>query len=105
MMTYKEALSLLKNEMDVNDIIESMNTAIESLEKAEKYKWHDLRKGPKDLPHGKNVVLAFDGAEYGVAVFYNSGIYHGWATSDQDLEPSEIAAWREIEPFKEDDEE
>ena len=32
------------------DYTVAFETAIEALEKADKYKWHDLRKNPDDLP-------------------------------------------------------
>lgn len=104
-MTPKEAIKAIKCNYPperYSMLREALNMAIEALEKQEKYKWHDLRKNPKDLPDERNVVIGFDGSEYGATVFYDSGIYRGWATSDQDFEPSDITAWRYMEPFEED---
>ena len=58
---------------------EILDEAIEALEKAEKYKWHDLRKNPKDLPkNGTDVVVAiFDDTfeDQYIAMFINRRFY------------------------------
>lgn len=60
-----------------------------------RYRWHDLRKDPEDLPTGDMECLVAIQMEYGVNYFAcrcTSGVFHiVWATR--------IIAWREIEPF------
>ena len=35
---------------DIDDILKLNKIIIDALEKADKYRWHDLRKNPDDLP-------------------------------------------------------
>ena len=76
--------------------------AVEALEKANKYRWHDLRKNPDDLPEAD---------EYGCSEYvlvmtgtpewdnHEWAYYHHdkklWSTYEQN-----VFAWRYIEPFK-----
>lgn len=71
---------------------------IEALEKAEKYKWHDLRNNPEDLPTKKELYLVkrvvsdrFCPSEYAVLVFCDEKFW----------KEQYVIAWREIEPFEE----
>lgn len=87
--------------------------AISALEKAEKYKWHDLRKDPEDLPkEGKygfsDPVLAYDWADYGVCRYDFKK--NKWYTRDLNLRDEDdscyspdIVAWRQIDPFEEEE--
>lgn len=92
---------------------------IEALKKAEKYRWHDLRKDPKDLPKSEAEVsvmakmkCAWDGKFrlFEIRMTYSgkilcTGDVKGWGVSypyDFDFETDEVIAWREIEPFEED---
>lgn len=58
--TYEEALEIIhSNRMDLssaacNDAVEK---AIQTLEEANRYRWHDLRKNPKDLPEDESLVI------------------------------------------------
>ena len=82
---------------------EAIKMAIEALEKADKYRWHDLRKNPDDLPEAdgnseSEYVLAMIGTPE-----WNScewAYYHHdkklWSIYEQN-----VFAWRYIEPFKE----
>ena len=55
-MTYEEALSYFK--MRLNEVThppttaqqKAFSVAIEAIEKADKYRWHNLRENPDDLP-------------------------------------------------------
>ena len=82
--------------------------AVEALEKANKYRWHDLRKNPDDLPEADE----YGRSEYVLVMIgtpewngWEQAYYHHgkrlWSTYEQD-----VFAWRYIEPFEgeEDDE-
>ena len=77
--------------------------AVEALEKSDKYRWHDLRKNPDDLPEAdeygcSEYVLAMIGTpewnnhEW---TYYNHNT-RMWSTYGQN-----VFAWRYIEPFEE----
>ena len=121
-MTYKDAMRIFTGIMErivehfphqfalemgingINDIREFNKTVTAALEKADKYRWHDLRKNPDDLPEG------FEGSYESDYVLVMIGIpewnhwewayYHHdkklWSTYEQN-----VFAWRYIEPFKE----
>ena len=85
--------------------IEFLRLAIEALEKADKYKWHDLKENPDDLPEAdeygcSEYVLAmigtpeWDNHEW---AYYNYNT-KGWSTPFYE---QNVFAWRYIEPFKE----
>lgn len=122
-MTYEEALAdmckdcclhpckALKNK----DRCYSYNILNKALEKADKYRWHDLRKNPDDLPpHGMKVEcqhlpnLITDAEELVVFhYFINGNFVYNWDL-DTDVRSKtfgqriygDIIAWREIEPFE-----
>lgn len=80
--------------------------AIEALKKAEKYRWHDLRKDPKDLPNKDEIYL--------ICIEYHTeekevemGYYENMNWYRRGVRPripnyGYVIAWREIEPFEED---
>ena len=84
--------------------IEFLRLAIEALEKADKYRWHDLRKNPDDLPEaiGGSYVSEYVFVMIGTPEWnsWEQAYYkHGkrlWSTYEQN-----VFAWRYIEPFKE----
>ena len=100
-----------------------LEVAIDKLkkyEKSDKYRWHDLRKDPKDLPKSEAEVsvmakmkCAWDGKFrlFEIRMTYSgkilcTGDVKGWGVSypyDFDFETDEVIAWREIEPFEEDE--
>ena len=112
-MTNKGAIKELKYSIEPNQGFmecrtgtiseEAIKMAIEALEKADKYRWHDLRKNPDDLPEAdgnseSEYVLVMIGTpewnDWEQAYFH-----HGkklWSTYEQN-----VFAWRYIEPFKE----
>ena len=79
--------------------------AVEALEKADKYRWHDLRKNPDDLPEAdeygcSEYVLAMTGTpewDNHEWAYYNHNTKM-WSTP---LYGQDVFAWRYIEPFKE----
>ena len=77
--------------------------AVEALEKANKYRWHDLRKNPDDLPEADEYGRSeFVFVMTGTPEWYSCewAYYHHdkklWSIYEQD-----VFAWRYIEPFKE----
>ena len=78
--------------------------AVEALEKADKYRWHDLRKNPDDFPEAvgggyeSEYVLVMIGTPEWNS-WEQAYYHHGkrlWTTYEQN-----VFAWRYIEPFKE----
>ena len=89
------------------DYTVAFEEAIEALEKADKYRWHDLRKNPDDLPEAdeygcSEYVLVMIGTpewNYCEWAYYKHN-HKEWSTYEQN-----IIAWRYIEPFEEEEEE
>ncbi len=88
---------------DIDDILELNKIVIDALEKADKYRWHDLRKNPDDLPEA--IGGGYD-SEYVLVMIgipewnsWEQAYYHHdkklWSTYDQN-----VFAWRYIEPFE-----
>ena len=91
----------------VDELLQLNKIVSKALKKADKYRWHDLRKNPDDLPEG------FEGSYESDYVLVMIGIpewnhwewayYHHdkklWSTYEQD-----VFAWRYVEPFEEEEE-
>ena len=85
---------------------QNMDDVKKALEKADKYRWHDLRKNPDDLPEG------FEGSyesEY-VLVMIGTPEWNSWEQAyykhDKQMWSTyeqNIFAWRYIEPFEEEE--
>ena len=102
-MTNKEAIEMFKT-ISIVEILKLNKIVIDALEKSDKYRWHDLRKNPDDLPE------AIDGgyeSDYVLVMIgtpewndWEQAYYHHgekmWSTYDQN-----VFAWRYIEPFEE----
>ena len=112
-MTNKEAIEQFKERLAITDYrkqipeyYEAIEMAVEALEKADKYRWHDLRKNPDDLPEAigdgyeSEYVLVMTGTPEWNS--WEQAYYHHdkmmWSTYDQN-----VFAWRYIEPFKEEE--
>ena len=112
-MTNKEKLAyeLIKSSLR-NDLIdiesffprEVREVCLKALEKADKYRWHDLRKNPDDLPEAigggyeSDYVLIMIGTSEWNS-WEQAYYHHGkrlWSTYEQN-----VFAWRYIEPFEE----
>ena len=87
----------------VNEILKLNKIVSKALEKADKYRWHDLRKNPDDLPEAdgnseSDYVLAMIGTPEWNS--WEQAYYHHskkmWSTYEQN-----VFAWRYIEPFEE----
>lgn len=74
------------------------STAIRGLlEYHTKYRWHDLRKDPDDLPTADGVYLvAYKQEKYGTRLFLNGTFAFNYELK---ASLSNLIAWREIEPF------
>ena len=92
----------------IDDILELHKIVIDALEKADKYKWHDLSENPDDLPEANrwgesNYVLVK--ALIKVECFacndmrkaYYSHTQKKWSIDGH------VFAWRYIEPFKDEE--
>lgn len=90
--------------------LKAMSTAIDALEKADEYRWHDLRENPNDLPdhHEKTVIIlkranCFN--KYEVAYLNFKGEWVIFSTLEEVFSEYEkgvwcIAGWKYIEPFE-----
>ena len=103
-MTNKEAIEMFKT-ISIVEILKLNKIVIDALEKADKYRWHDLRKNPDDLPedngYGKSeyVLVRLGTPEwYSCEWAYYSHNAKMWSTYEQN-----VFAWRYIEPFKEEE--
>ena len=62
---------------------------------SDKYRWHDLRANPNDVPHHENPVLVTYGDEdYDILEYWDCD---GWGAAEA------VIAWRAIEPFEEEE--
>ena len=106
-MTNKEAIEMFKT-ISIVEILKLNKCVIEALEKADKYKWHDLKENPDDLPEAigggyeSEYVLVMIGTPEWNS-WEQAYYHHGkrlWSTYEQN-----VFAWRYIEPFEEEAEE
>ena len=107
-MTNKEAKKIMDNLIylyrPLGNSLKAWHMAIKALEKADKYRWHDLRKNPDDFPEAvgggyeSDYVLVLIGTPEWNS--WEQAYYHHdkklWSTYDQN-----VFAWRYVEPFKE----
>lgn len=101
--------------MELYDALESLDKLVERLDK---YKWHDLRENPDDLPeyYKKVEVVYWDKETHEIDVEYRDFTHYGiphpftqvkepihsWNPPFQYFNYNyEIIAWREITPFEE----
>ena len=89
----------------IDELLQLNKIVSKALEKSDKYRWHDLRKNPDDLPEDNG----YGCSEYVLVMIgtpeWNSWeqayYHHGkrlWSTYEQD-----VFAWQYIEPFKEEE--
>ena len=109
-MTNKDAKTIMDNLIylyrPLGNSLKAWHMAIKALEKADKYKWHDLRKNPDDLPEAigdgyeSEYVLVMTGTPEWNS-WEQAYYHHGkrmWSTYEQN-----VFAWRYIEPFEEEE--
>ena len=107
-MTNEEAKTIMDNLIylyrPLGNSLKAWHMAIKALEKADKYRWHDLRKNPDDLPEAigggyeSEYVLVMIGTPEWNS-WEQAYYHHGkrlWSTYEQN-----VFAWRYIEPFEE----
>ena len=89
----------------VDELLQLNKIVSKALEKADKYKWHDLRKNPDDLPEAdeygcSEYVLVMTGTPewYSCEWAYYHHDKKLWSIYEQD-----VFAWRYIEPFEEEE--
>ena len=109
-MTNKEAIEQFKERLAITDYrkqipeyYKAIEMAVDALEKVDKYRWHDLRKNPDDLPkadgnsESEYVLVMIGTPEWNS--WEQAYYHHGkklWSTYEQN-----VFAWRYIEPFEE----
>ena len=113
MSKYEQAIKLLEilysdkfQQFTSSEFDDAIYVAIEALEKADKYRWHDLRKNPDDLPEAvgdgyeSEYVLVMTGTPEWNS-WEQACYHHGkrlWSTYEQN-----VFAWRYIEPYEEEE--
>ena len=90
----------------VDELLQLNKIVSKALEKADKYRWHDLRKNPDDLPEAigdgyeSDYVLVMIGTpewnSWEQAYYEHDKMM--WSTYEQN-----VFAWRYIEPFKDEE--
>ena len=90
----------------VDELLQLNKIVSKTLKKADKHKWHDLRKNPDDLPEAigggyeSDYVLVMIGTPEWNS--WEQAYYHHdkklWSTYEHN-----VFAWRYIEPFKEEE--
>ena len=107
-MTNKEAKKIMDNLIylyrPLGNSLKAWHMAIKALEKADKYRWHDLRKKPDDLPEAigggcesEYVLVIIGTPEWNSwEQAYYKHDKRMWSTYEQN-----VFAWRYIEPFEE----
>ena len=89
----------------VDGLLQLNKIISKALKKADKYRWHDLRKNPDDLPEADEYGRSeFVFVMTGTPEWYSCewAYYHHdkklWSIYEQD-----VFAWRYIEPFEEEE--
>lgn len=95
--------------MDLKEMIKEIT---EVLEKADKYRWHDLRKDPDDLPEedhdyghifSDKVLVITEEYENQIVAYMNLTLNIWFNPIEEEyLEPDfgKVIAWKYIEPFE-----
>lgn len=107
-MTYEEAFSIVNEDASFSEFkrmnMESdkaYDMVSEACEKADKYRWHDLRKDPNDLPPIAITVMAVVNNEYCAVVRYSEDWCYSHASCLHLLEDdAKVIAWKYIEPYE-----
>lgn len=90
----------------------AIEEAIDVLEKADKYRWHDLRENPNDLPEehhnyghifSDNVLVITEEYDKPIVAYMNLTLNIWFNPIEEEyLEPGfgKVIAWKYIEPFE-----
>lgn len=90
----------------MTDALNHIAKDVERMEaKADKYRWHDLRKDPYDLPKYCDTYLVYRPKGYEKYSFCYCGADGTWYDNYRydntgRLQLNDVIAWREIEPFE-----
>ena len=111
-MTNKEAIEQFNKRLAITfyrkqipEYYKAIEMAVDALEKADKYRWHDLRESSYDLPR---VVNGYGESDY---VLVKTGCfewcdmeiaYYSYAKKQWSID-NYVFAWRYIEPFEEEE--
>lgn len=95
-MTYEEIKEMVMGTKNCTG-----NKFFETLaNKAEKYRWHDLRKNPEDLPKDEELCLVVDEFEnYNIAFLSAHRTSNVWSPH-RNIAIRQPIAWKYIEPFE-----
>ena len=88
----------------VDELLQLNKIVSKALKEADKYRWHDLRKNPDDLPEADEygcsgyvlVMIGTPEQDNHEWAYYNHNT-RGWSTPFYE---QNVFAWRYIEPFK-----
>lgn len=90
-------------EVNLIDVCNSIERKVHDIQ--HKYRWHDLRKNPDDLPPIAEVVIAwFERGDVCAVVRYHDGYAYNEAYALREMQiehQSEIVAWKFPELFEE----
>lgn len=96
-MTYEEIKEMVMGTKDrsADEFLEAL------IDKAEKYRWHDLRKNPNDLPKDEELCLVVDEFKnYNIAFLSAHRTSNTWSPH-RNIAIRQPIAWKEIELFEE----
>lgn len=86
---------------------ETIKEITEVLEKVDKYKWHDLRENPDDLPrqYGKtrfsvDILVATKTDKDFSAIAYIDLVNRVWRSGIHNSEYPGVIAWKYVDPFE-----
>lgn len=97
-----EAIQQVLDAATINSITKKqvLNVVSWLFNKQQKYRWHDLRKNPTNLPEDIKYVWVFIKGEFTHRSWHDS---HGWRRRNSNIlyyNDESVLAWREIEEFK-----
>lgn len=100
-MTNEEAIKVLLDTAKGFEVKAAVRIIIDAIEKSEKYRWHDLRKNPDDLPeNGCEVIYCM--IRYGFEIYGMCEFYDGFncLKNYRKNELKVIDGWRYIAPME-----
>lgn len=105
-IAFKSLENAEKFKCPCDDLEEMTKMIVRYYASEDKYRWHDIRKNPEDLPYlsdcgvcSQFVIVAIDLRDemfaYDIAYLFKSGEKQKWSVRGN------VVAWREIEPYEE----
>lgn len=77
-----------------------VRVALYAIEKQIKYRWHDLREDPFDLPSKTDLYLIAYKAPYNDKIYTNLEVYHQQEDEWGTPMGYEVVAWKELETLE-----